>query len=236
MPRYDLRQDRGLHPLAPFKVLAVMCHPGDRVQRERMLGNIEKGTGVARPRRQPLSAEAFMHEVRHASRRAAVVGGLLLTMLQLHHNGYRASLNQAIPLVSALLPKWQQLESPYWSKICHFEHRPRSKTNMLRAYNEFRGVGHFWAALLHGQQHERQDIWPGSPETLPAFLAYAEAILGLASAVPSFAGDRRLAFTRSEAWSFIIPQGVTPATLLPLALNEEQLAIISEQESHSALS
>ena len=52
MPRFDLRQDDGtLHPLAPFKVLAVMCHPIDRIRREKMLGTIEKETGVARPRR-----------------------------------------------------------------------------------------------------------------------------------------------------------------------------------------
>ena len=48
---------------------------------------------------------------------------------------------------------------------------------MLQAYNEFRSVAHFWGALLYGQQHDRQDIWPGALETLPTFLAYAEAIL-----------------------------------------------------------
>jgi len=32
MPRFDLRQDDGtLHPLASFKVLAVMCHPSNLV-------------------------------------------------------------------------------------------------------------------------------------------------------------------------------------------------------------
>ena len=64
MPRFDLRQDEGtLDPLAIFKVLAVMCHPNDRIQREKMLGIIEKETGVARPRRHPVTAEAFMQEV-----------------------------------------------------------------------------------------------------------------------------------------------------------------------------
>jgi hypothetical protein len=236
MPRFDLRQDDGtLHPLASFKVLAVMCHPSNLVLREKMLGTTEKETGGLRPRRQPATAEMFMQEVRRTSRRAAVAGGLLLTMLQLDHSGRRASLNHAIPLVAALLPMWQQPLSPYWSKICHFEHRPRSKTTMLQAYNQFRTVAHFWGALLHGQQHDRQDIWPGTPETLPTFLAYAEAILGLACALPSFAGVRRFAVTRSEAWSFIIPQEVTPAMLSALPLNEEQLAILNEQERLKAL-
>jgi hypothetical protein len=236
MPRFDLRQDDGtIDPLAPFKVLTVMCHPNNRIRRERMLGNIEKGTGVARPRREPVTNEAFLLEVRHAARRAAVAGSLLLTTVQLHDSRRRASLNQAIPLVTAFLPKWQQPQSPYWSKICHFEHRPRSKTTMLQAYNEFRSVVHFWGALLHGQQHDRQDIWPGSLKTLPRFLAYAEAVLELACAVPSFAGNRAFAASRSEAWSFILPGQVDRVQLLPLPLNEEQIAILNEQAQRNAL-
>jgi hypothetical protein len=236
MPHFDLRQDDGtLDPLADFKVLTVMCHPNNRIRRERMLGAIQKETGVARPRREPVTAEAFMQEVRLTSRRAAVAGSLLLTMLQLHDSGRRASLNQAIPLVTALLPKWQQPQSPYWSKICHFEHRPHSKTNMLQAGNEFRSVAHFWGALLHGQQHDRQDIWPGALETLPTFLAYAETILALACGLPSFAGNRRFVVTRSEAWSFIVPQGIAPPVLSALPLNKEQLAILNEPERHTGL-
>jgi hypothetical protein len=236
MPRFDLRQNDGtVHPLAPFKVLAVMCHPKNRIQREKMLGHIGKDTGVSRPRRQSMTAEGFMQEVRLNSRRAAVAGGLLLAMLQLHHSGRRSSLNQAIGMVSALLPEWKQPQSPYWSKICHYEHRPHSKTNMLRAYNQFRTVGHLWGALLYSQQHNRQDIWPGAPETLATFLAYAEAILGLASALPSSARDRRFALTRSEAWSFTLPEPVATVNVEVPPLNKQQLAILDEQETYKAL-
>jgi len=236
MPRFDLRQNDGtLDPLAPFKVLAVMCHPKNRIQREKMLGNIEKETGVSRPRRQPMTGEAFMQEVGRTSRRAAVSGGLLLAMLQLHHSGRRPSLNQAILLVSALLPEWKQPQSPYWSRIYHYEHRPHSKTNMLRAYNEFRRVAHFWGALLHGQQDNRQDIWPGSPETLPTFLSYADAFLRMAATLPSFARDRRVAITGSEAWSFTLPEPVATVNLEVMPLNEEQLAILNEQQNDKAL-
>jgi hypothetical protein len=236
MPRFDLRQDGGtLDPLAPFKVLAVMCHPNNRVQREKMLGNIQKETGAGRPRRQPMTAEAFMQEVRRTSRRGAIAGGLLLTMLQLHHNGRRPSLNHAMRLITALLPEWKQPQSPSWSKIYHYEHRPHSKTNMLQAYNQFRTVAHFWGSLLHGQQHGCQNIWPGTPETLPTFLAYAQAILELACALPSFAGDRRIAITRSEAWSFTLPEPLTTVNFKVLPLNEEQLAILNEQQANKAL-
>ena len=79
---FDLRQNDGtLDPLAPFKVLTVMCHPNNRIQREKMLGNIQKETGEGNPRRHPLTSEDFIDEVRRVDRRAAIGGGLLLTMI-----------------------------------------------------------------------------------------------------------------------------------------------------------
>jgi hypothetical protein len=117
---------------------------------------------VARPRRQPVTAEAFMQEVRLTSRRAAVAGSLLLTMLQLYHSGRRPSLNQAIPLVTALLPEWQQPQNPYWSKTwknwkflfpthqcthivknrgqAHIQVRPRSKAQAVGSLGDTSGA------------------------------------------------------------------------------------------------
>jgi hypothetical protein len=231
MPRFDLRQDNGaFDPLASFKVLAVMCGPHDRVFREKMIGSIQKESGVGQPRRRPATRQTFRDEIRRADRRAAVAGGLLLTMLQLHSNGYRPSLNLAIPLVSALLPKWKQPESPYWSKTCHFEHWPRAKDSMLRAYDEFRSVAHLWATLIYSEQWDRPDIRPGSLDTLPTFLAYAECIRDMCCVVPSPSRDRWFAVARSEVWSFTTPQRLVPVKLLSLPLNEEQLAILNEQE------
>jgi hypothetical protein len=96
MPLFDLRQNDGrLDPLAPFKVLTVMCHPNDRIQRERMLAGIQKETGEGKPRRRPLASNEFMDEVRCADTRAGVAGGLLLTMVQLQSSDHNASLNNA---------------------------------------------------------------------------------------------------------------------------------------------
>jgi hypothetical protein len=206
MPRFDLRQDdETLDPLASFKVLTVMCHPNKSLQREKMLGNILKGTGEGEPRRRPLTSEEFMAEVQRTDKRGAIAGGLLLAMMQLRSNGFGASLNQAIPLVAALLPSWTQPQGPYWSKECHVDHHPHNRAKMLKSYNEYRSVAHLWAALLHGQQHERQDIWPGSLQTLPTFIAYAETILDLACRLPSLARGRGFAMSRSEAWRFTVP-------------------------------
>ena len=191
MPRFDLRQNDGtLDPLAPFKVLAVMCHPNNRIRREKMLGSIQKETGVGRSRRRPLTREAFMMEVRRTDKRAAVAGGLLLTMLQLHDNGHRASLNQAIPLVAALLPKWQQPQSALLVEDLSSRASPPEQSHHAAGLQSISERRAFLGALLHGQQHDRQDIWPGALETLPTFLAYAEAHFGYwLVALPSFAGS-----------------------------------------------
>ena len=236
MPLFDLRgDDSTLDPLAPFKVLAVMCRPNDRVKREGMLGNIQQETGEGQSRRRSLSSQEFMGVVRPTSRRATVAGGLLLTMIQLHANGCRKSLNQAMPLVAALLPTWQQPVGPYWSKDCHFGHHPRDRKNMLSAYKEYHSVAHLWAAALHGQQHDREDIWPGSTRSLPTFLAYAEAILDLACRLPSFVPGRRFAMSRPESWRFTLPE-LRPVTLAGLPFSSEQLAIFDEHLSHKTLS
>ncbi len=79
MPTIDLRdQSRGLQPLAPFKVLAVMCHPSDRTMRQRMLALLHRETGVGTPRRAGLSNEEFYKEVETRKNRGILAGALLL--------------------------------------------------------------------------------------------------------------------------------------------------------------
>jgi hypothetical protein len=179
-----------------------MCHPTSRLRRERMLAHIQSETGEGQPRRRALSADEFRADVLRSSPRAAVAGGQLLAMIQLHAAGQRPSFNQALPLVAALLPKWEQPLAPYWSKDCHVGHHPHDRKNMLSAYKEYRSVVHFWAAALHGQQHGLEDIWPASLRTLPIFLAYANAILELACRLPSVVPGQRAAMSRSTAWRF----------------------------------
>jgi hypothetical protein len=77
---------------------------------------------------------------------------------------------------------------------------------MLGAYEAYRSVAHLWAALIHGGQHERKDIWPDSVATLPIFLSYADAILEIASRLPNPHRDRRFVLTPSEVWSFELPK------------------------------
>ena len=230
MPRFDLCQDNEtLKPLAPFQVLAVMCCPTDRVRREKMMAHIQAGTGVARPRRHPLSGEEYRSEVRLGALKGVVAGGLLVTRLQLQLNGYRFSLARAMPLVRALLPAWQPPYGGTWPKDASTRQWPHSRRKMLAAYDEYRSAAHLWAALIYSGQSQREDIWPNSVETVPILLSYAEAILEIASRLPSPHRDQRFALTRSEVWSFIIPQKlVLHRTLGALPLNAEQRQILNE--------
>ena len=82
MPQFDLRNKDGkIDPLAPFKVLAVMCHPTSRLRREQVLAPIQKETRQGTASTAAVSSEEFMAEVRRNSRRAAVAGGLTQTMI-----------------------------------------------------------------------------------------------------------------------------------------------------------
>jgi hypothetical protein len=232
MPRFDLRQDHDtLKPLAPFQVLAVMCCPTNRIRRERMMGDIQATTGIEVPRRRPFSSDELRKEVRLSSLKAVVAGGLLMTRLQLHLNGYPFSLARAMPLVRALLPDWEQRYGGTWPKDASTRQWPHSWRKMLAAYDEYRSVAHLWAALIHGGQHQREDIWPGSVETIPVLLSYADALLEIASCLPSPRRDQRFVLTPREVWNFIIPEKLlVHKTLEALPLNEEQLQILNDCE------
>lgn len=237
MPRFELRTDGdAVDSLAPFKVLAVMCHPEDVVRREQQLALIQRGSGQGRPRREPLVPNRFNEEVKLAAHRAGVAGGLLLTMLQLQGNGHAATLNCAIPLVSALLPEWTKWDERNWSKESHMSHHPRSRRKMLDAFKSYRTVAHLWAAMIYGGEEGRRDIWPGSIDTLPTFLAYADCFLNMACGLPWRGRDRRFALDRSQSWVFTIPKRfIKSVSLQALPFNEEQICILNEQTSSKSL-
>jgi len=157
MPRFDLRQDEeSLKPLAAFQVLAVMCRPMDRIKRERMMGDIEATSGMAAPRRRPFSSEEFRREVRLSALKAGVAGGLLLTRLQLHLNGYRFSLARAMPLAKALLPAWELQYGGTWPKDASTRQWPHSRRKMLGAYEEYRSADELVKALHENLKLRRE--------------------------------------------------------------------------------
>lgn len=229
MPRMDLRHDDvTLNSVAPFKVLALMCHPNpwELVKRERMLGHIVATSGTGRPRRRPLTSEDFSAEVRISSLWGSVAGAMLLTLLQLHGNHLPASLNRAIPIVRSQLPKWTMRSGASWPNDSFARQWPRSSRKMLEAFSHYRAAAHLWAALIHGMQHNRTDIWPGSCQQLPIFLDYAECLLKMAAQQPAPYRRGKYLIGRNEAWTFRRPKGLIKERLLiAMPLNEAQVQL-----------
>ena len=164
--------------------------------------------------------------------RAVLAGGLLLTLIQLQENDFRHSLNRAIPLITPLLERWEQPQAPAWTPDSHVAHRPHSRRKVLGAFNDYLSVAHFWAALIHGGQHQRPDIWPGSNETVPRFLAYAEAFALQGSRLKWPGRDRRYTLDRRKIWRFHVPEQLRETRdLQALPLTNAQRAVMNEYTS-----
>lgn len=230
MPFIDLISPaHGLDPLAPFKVLAVMCHPGDHKMRERMLASIQRGTRHGVPRRAALEEERFLQEVGLRSKRAILAGGLLLTLIQLQENGLSSSLNRAIALMRPLLESWEQPIGPEWSSTVHADHTPTSRRKILRAFNEYLVVAHLWAAHFHAYHSGRTDIWPGSNQTLPRFMAHAEYFADKGANLRWAGQDRRMTLLRRAIWRFGLPERLRETCdLVALPLTPEQRSIFDD--------
>jgi hypothetical protein len=208
MPFRDLRTgDNEIDSLGPFIVLAVMCFPqaSERAERGRMVSTLRRHTGVGKVRRGVLSNEAFLDAVARHTARGGACGSLLLTYLQLSTLGKRASLNQAIEIVSALPARWTDHLWPVWDAKSVDRHMPHSRGKLLRAFSSYLPAAHLWAALLYGHQNARADITPARPNTLPTFLAYADEFLVMADRTPWAGRDRRSLLPGAMAWRFGLP-------------------------------
>ena len=97
-------RDGHWHPLAPFKILAVMCHPHSLELRKRMLSLVEAETDVGPARRAKPDSNAFQDEVQRAKVRAISIGDLMLYLIQLHAHERPATINRALKLVKAPYP------------------------------------------------------------------------------------------------------------------------------------
>lgn len=209
MPFRDLRTfDNQIDPLAPFIVLAIMCHPRPekRAERDQMLSTVRRQTGKGKVRRGVLSTEDYLSNTGKCAARGAVVGSLFLTYLQRSELGERSSLNRAISIVRCHPPRWSDHLWPVWDAEAVRMHMPHSRRKMLEAFQHYLTVGHLWAALLHGYQNERNDISPESLSTLPTFLAYADKFLQLAHETHWAGSDRKALLPGPSAWRFGLPE------------------------------
>lgn len=220
MPFRDLRTfDNQIDPLAPFMVLAIMCHPQpeEGTQRDQMLSTLRHQTGKGKVRRGILSTEEYLSNTSRYAARGFVVGSLFLTYLQLSELGEHASLNRAISNVRYYPPRWSDHLWPVWDAKAVHMHMPHSRRKMLEAFHHYLPVAHLWAALLHGYQNEPNDISPESLTTLPTFLAYADRFLQLANQTQWAGLDRKVLLPGSLAWRFGLPARFAQSITLEVA-------------------
>jgi hypothetical protein len=213
-----------LDALAAFRVLALMCHPTDLGARRRMLALLHRETGYGTQRVKALDSATFMLTVERHARRAMLAGGLVLTMIQLQHNGETCSVETALALMLPHLPRWEQRSGPEWSSDLDAHHTPHSRRKVLDAFHSHRAVSHLWGALMHIQQHAQDE--PNSDETLALFLAYAEAIAELGASVPWRGNDGPFLLSGKRLWHLVIPvhlRVARPLTALPFTDEQRQL-------------
>lgn len=223
----DLTDGSGqLSKLAPFKVLSVMCYPEDGMARQRMLNLLKAETGDGRVRGTRITNDEFWVEVRGTN--GPLAGALLLNLLQLDGNRRRSSLNDAIRMAQGLLGTWSAPTGAEWHEFDWTEHLPRRRDTLLRIFKEYISAAHLWAAFLHAEEHQRQDIWLGHRSTLPRFIAHAEAFAVMASRVRWSGADRRYLLPSRIPWRFVLPERLSEhVELVALSLDPEQIAAIN---------
>ncbi len=223
----DLRTpDGNLDALAPFRILAAMCHPEDVTARQHMLNLLKSETGAGAVRGKKTTSAEFLDQVRGCDGRLA--GALLLNLLQLDGNGRRPSLNDAIRMVQSLLDSWETPNGPEWRSFDWTGHLSRRRSVLLKVFNDYLSVSHLWAALVHAGEHQRDDIWPGNMATLPRFLAYAETFADMAAQVLWSGADRRYLLPPNAPWRFLLPEHLREKVdLRALRLEPEQISALN---------
>jgi hypothetical protein len=215
MPIFDLRDKselQNLDPLAVFKALAIMCYPRDAHRRERMLGTIQKETGVNKPRRSPLKNETFQRELGLHNVRGTQTGSLMLILIQLRLHGYEPSLRLAIKLQrDTLLPEWKNAMATSWGVDSHLDHLPRSREIIMRNARNYAPVAHLWGAHLQSLQAGEnpmawdQPSWPNSIQGFLRFLGYAELFWDLEARAKRPRGTGERFFGAVNRWKIIVP-------------------------------
>lgn len=206
MPKADLRL-RGdvLDPLAPVKMLAVMCHPADARGREGMLRSRSNRITVSRS--QGLKDLAGNFRLHHPSeeflahrRQGCLAGSLVLVLAQLRAMNHPGEAGFVLAQTAAIARQWAQAMG--------MEEGPAAQAqeaDILAAYRAYASVSHLWAALVYGALLKLREIQPYSAGTLPTFLAYAEEIARLARSVTWVGGVSDLALDAKALWTFVLP-------------------------------
>lgn len=218
-------------PRAPFKVLAVMCHPTDRRARahliKRLLMPVDPETGDP-----AISSNGNpLHQVGMASTQGKIAGDTLLSLIQLHHHYPPATVNQALALVHAALPPWNQPKGPEWHERYGEVRTSTQRARMLTALRQFLPVSHLWATLIVAEV-EKYDAWPGSNATLPEFLGIADALARYAKQIPWRGRDRQVVLPPEVVCRFSVPEAHRRRISLSIPLfNDKQRNALAQAKN-----
>ena len=205
MPKADFRlRNDALDPLAPVKVLAVMCHPASPRGREGMLRAAPQSITIPRNNAsRELASDIWLRDLWDeflAHRRVAVLAGVLvLALTQLRTLNRRGESGLLLSLAAGIAQQWEQMLDGDVPAAA------RSEADILATFQAYRSVSHLWAALVYGGLKKRPDIEPFSAQSLPTFLAYGEEIARLAAGVPWEGRPAELELDPEALWTFMLP-------------------------------
>ena len=214
MPNADFRvKGDALDPLAPIKVLAVMCHPADARSREEMFRRVPAKITIPRSRQSeywPADMRLRLLWSEFLSYRGigCLAGAMTLALAQLSALDRCGSAAEVLTLASVLAADWNRvtdLEKPQLEETSPSE---RSAAAIVDAFQIYRSVSHLWAALVYGKLKQRHDFQFASNRTLPTFLAYAEELGRLATTLRWQHSNPSLQLNALDLWTFTLPERV----------------------------
>ncbi len=212
MPICDLcTSDEELDRLAMFRVLAVMVEPRNETARTQILTRIEKDTKINPDRRPRFSTDELWAFVRPRLHKGVIVGDLLLYLIQTKREFGRTSLNLALAIIRTATPRWEQPVGAEWHDKRHEGRLNQDRRTILGSFKRYQPVAHLWAAFVISETEKLPDFGPDSNETLPNFLALAEAIakeaqgIYLQKSVRPGSRAKQAALPRASMWRFKLP-------------------------------
>jgi hypothetical protein len=208
MPILNLRTSNDtLIPLARFQVFGVMACPNDRQKRLHLMNQLETETTGDEPAPPRPAITELLEAVKQAMWAGSEAGAILRNIIQLQRNGLKPSFNRAHAILGRTLPEHVQLLGPEWhaDRAAAARH-PRHRNTVSKSFREYLSVSHLWAALVFAEETKRADIWPGSNETLPRFLGFADAFARAAADIRWYGKDRAAVLPRRIVCRVQIPE------------------------------
>lgn len=138
-------------------------------------------------------------------RQASLAGALTLSLAHFGALERRAEGSAVLRLAADIAVEWAQtaVDLP---ELRHCDWRlPPEDAEISGSFRRYRSVSPLWATMVYSRIRLQPDLQPQSRRSLPAFLAYAQQIARLASALRWSDDDADLKLSRESLWEFVLP-------------------------------